>query len=92
MINRLIQAVDFLSSIMLESNLNCHFNGDLPCAWGGAHALRALSEVPEGDRLKKTREAIDKMPVQLVKQKDPSKWITWQALYVLKEASRYELQ
>ena len=170
---RVKRAVDFLSRIVLESNLNCHFNGDLPCAWGGAHALRALSEVPEGDRSAETNAAIDravefylsqdlskaeypskrgmpskhwwkfgfprnyqsdilqmlviltnlgysndprlgpaldfleskrkkhglwrvdatidKMPVRLVKQKDPSKWITWQALYVLKEACRYEV-
>lgn len=57
---RIQRAVDFLSRIMLESNLNCHFNGDLPCAWGGAHTLRALSEIPEGERSVETIAAINR--------------------------------
>jgi len=171
---RVKRAVDFLSRIMLESNLNCHFNGDLPCAWGGAQALQVLSEVPEGARSQDVNAAInqavefylsqdlskaeypskrgvpskhwwkfgfprnyqsdilqmlviltdlgfindlrldpaldfleikrkkhglwrvdatiEKMPVRLVKRKEPSKWITWQALYVLNEAGRYNPQ
>jgi hypothetical protein len=31
---------------------------------------------------------LDKMLVKLIQQNDPSKWITLQALYVLKESSR----
>ena len=55
---RLKRALGFITQAIKEASFRCHFNGDNPCAWGAIKALRALAEVPEGQRSAEMQKAI----------------------------------
>jgi hypothetical protein len=51
-------------------NFACGANGKLPCAWGAAKVLMALSSIPKGKRTPMIRQAID-MGVEFFFSVDP---------------------
>jgi len=57
---RVAKAVTFMSQALIHAEMRCTFNAKLPCAWGGAKVLRALSALPETQRTPEVKTAIHK--------------------------------
>jgi hypothetical protein len=47
---RTVEAREATAQVILKRGFACHYNGDLPCAWGAVKALRAFLEIPSGER------------------------------------------
>ncbi len=46
---RVIEAREATAQAILKRGFACHYNGNLPCAWGSIKALRAFLEVSPGE-------------------------------------------
>jgi hypothetical protein len=57
---RTVEAREATAQAILKRGFACHYNGDLPCAWGGVKALRAFLEVPSGERSAAVATAIER--------------------------------
>jgi hypothetical protein len=55
---RTIQAREATARAIVQHSFACYYNADLPCAWGGIKALRALLEIPGEERSASVRQAI----------------------------------
>lgn len=47
---RAVQAREATAQVILRRGFACHYNGQLPCAWGDVKALRAFLDLPEERR------------------------------------------
>jgi hypothetical protein len=57
---RTVEAREATAQAILKRGFACHYNGDLPCAWGDVKALRGFLEVPAGDRSAPVQSAIQR--------------------------------
>jgi hypothetical protein len=57
---RLVEAREATAGAIVRRGFVCHYNGDLPCAWGDVKVLRAFLEVPVGERSAAMGAAIER--------------------------------
>jgi hypothetical protein len=57
---RTVEAREATAQAILKRGFACHYNSDLPCAWGGVKALRAFLEVPSGERSAAVETAMER--------------------------------
>jgi hypothetical protein len=62
---RTVEAREATARAILKRGFACHYNGNLPCAWGAVKALRAFLELPSGERSTAVATAI-KQGVELL--------------------------
>jgi hypothetical protein len=55
---RTVEAREATAQAIVERGFGCYYNADLPCAWGDVKMLRALLEVPAGERSSAVQSAI----------------------------------
>jgi len=57
---RAVEAREATARAILKRGFACHYNGDLPCAWGGVKILRAFLEVPVEERSTPVAAAVER--------------------------------
>lgn len=58
--SRVLEAREATAQAIVKRGFVCHYNGDLPCAWGGVKALRAFVEIPTEGRSVAVAAAIER--------------------------------